>query len=200
MSQGLALLCSPRARGVSDTLATAFVAGAEAGGVSLRLAPLRDYNLAPCTACGACQKPPHQCVLATGQDGAESLFALLAAADFLLLAAPIHFYGLPAHAKAFVDRSQRFWATARNVRPPCRPAVAILVAGRPRGLRLFDGAKLTLSYFCRLHGFQLAEPRCLRGLDSPKDLAVRPEVTEAMYDWGRHWGQTWAERPPNFPA
>ena len=187
MRQGLALLCSPRANGVSDTLADAFIAGATAGGLTMRLAALRDYSIRPCTACGACQKPPHQCILAG--DGAEQLFAMLGRADFLLLAAPIHFYGLPAHAKSFIDRSQRFWAAGKIDTALRRPAAAILAAGRPRGLRLFDGARLTLNCFCQLHGFRLAEPRCLRGLDDREDLAARPQVTDAMYTWGYQWGK-----------
>ena len=105
MNQILALLCSPRPGGVSDSLARLFAEGAAEAGAEARLEPLRRYKIAPCIGCGACARPPHACVLARGDDQAEELFALFQAAPLVLLAAPIYFYPLPAFFKDFIDRS-----------------------------------------------------------------------------------------------
>ncbi len=190
MTQILALLCSPRPDGVSDSVARLFAEGAAGAGAGVRLEPLRRYAVAPCTGCGACSRPPHHCVLARGDDQAEELFALLRAAPLALLAAPAYFYALPARFKAFIDRGQRFWA-ARNGRSPLspKPVLAALVAGRPRGGQLFNGALLTLNYFLAPHNARIRDTRLLRGLDRPEDLWARPEVCDALRAWGRHWGQ-----------
>ncbi|MBQ3060532.1 MAG: flavodoxin family protein [Desulfovibrio sp.] len=189
----MALLCSPRPGGVSDALAGAFAMGMADAGLSMCSLALRDYRIAACTACGACSKPPHKCVLAHSEDQAEELFSYLSRASFLLVASPIHFYALPAHFKAFVDRAQRFWSaqiykaahTAAS-----RTAVALLAAGRPRGVRLFDGALLTLDYFCRTQNFKIQESLGFRALDTKKDLDARPQVLTCVrtkaHAWGRH--------------
>ena len=61
MNQILALLCSPRPGGVSDSLARLFAEGAAEAGAEARLEPLRRYKIAPCIGCGACEKkcPQH---------------------------------------------------------------------------------------------------------------------------------------------
>lgn len=197
MNQILAFLCSPRPGGVSDSLARLFAEGAAEAGAEARLEPLRRYKIAPCIGCGACARPPHACVLARGADQAEELFALFQAAPLVLLAAPIYFYALPAFFKGFIDRSQRFWAAraydhgprAGLPRPPVKPVLAALSAGRPRGGQLFTGALLTLKYFLAPQDARIQEKRLLRGLDTPEDLAARPAVCDALRAWGRHWAQ-----------
>ena len=196
MRQILALLCSPRPDGVSDSLARLFAEGAAEAGAGVRLEPLRRYAIAPCIGCGACARPPHNCVLARGDDQAEELFALFQAAPLALLAAPVYFYSLPARFKAFIDRGQRFWdarsssvAGAGDSRLSPKPVLAALAAGRPRGGQLFNGALLTLKYFLAPQNARIQDTRLLRGLDRPEDLWARPAVCDALRAWGRHWGE-----------
>lgn len=191
----LNLLCSPRSGGVSDSLASCFVQGAAQHGFILQSLALRDHRLAPCTACGVCDTSPYTCALDRADDDAADIFDRLMQAPMLFVAAPIHFYALPAYCKILIDRAQRFWMARERQRLSCtlRPAIALLVAGRPRGLRLFDGALLTLDCFCRILGFQLQEYRCFRALDNTTALAARPQVIEAVRSWGAVWGNRWAK-------
>ncbi len=202
MTQPVALLCSPRPEGVSDTLARLFAEGAAEAGADIRLVPLRDYPVAPCIGCGACAEPPHMCILsrATGtgaQDQAEELFDLLAAAPLVLLASPIYFYALPARFKALIDRGQRFWAARAHTRkacaalpqPPIKPVLVGLVAGRPRGNQLFSGSLLTLKYFLAPLNAGIRETRLLRGLEKPADIYRRPTVRNGLIAWGHDWGR-----------
>ncbi|MCI7568629.1 MAG: flavodoxin family protein [Desulfovibrio sp.] len=188
MPELLLLAASPRRDGTTDAMAHLFAAGAEDGGLSCRFLALRDIRIRPCRGCGRCAAPPHACPLSG--DDAERLFADIAAADLVFWAAPIYFYGLPAHAKGVLDRAQRFWhapvAAAR------RPAVAGLAAGRPRGEQLFTGATLGLRYFFPLLGRELTDTRCWRGMETPDDWRKcddgRPRAEEARL-WGRRWAQ-----------
>ncbi|MBO4300704.1 MAG: flavodoxin family protein [Desulfovibrio sp.] len=201
MKEAVILLCSPRAGGVSDTAARLFSQGLTDAGMPVRLLPLRDYNIAPCTACGACATPPHHCVLSDGQDAssetddAHLLFDAISSASLLLVASPIYFYHLPAHFKALVDRTQRFWERQHHTRrrlpeAECRPGLAILTAGRLKGHQLFTGALLSLRLFFAPLNISLRENRQLRGMETLANLKERPAVTAGLYAWGHDWGRT----------
>lgn len=184
----LALLCSPHANGVSDTVAGHIASGMTEAGLAVRMTPLRRYVIDSCRGCNVCASPPHACVLADSDD-AESLFALMQDASLLLISAPIYFYSLPAHCKAFIDRAQRFWSHAHMATRPPRQALVALTAGRSRGEQLFRGALLTLKYFLATQNMIIAESRQLRGLETVADLASRPALAHDLHAWGHAWGQ-----------
>lgn len=200
MNPALVLMCSPHADGVSDGLAHCFAEALADAGCPVCRVPLRAHPVLPCMGCGSCSRPPHACVLAP-RDAAEWLFSRFAEAPLVLVASPIFFYALPAGFKAWIDRGQRFWAAhAAQLRagdaqslpcttPAVKPVLAALAAGRPRGEELFSGALRTLSWFLRPLGARLVEDRVFRGLDRREDLKARPEVAEAMREWGRAWGE-----------
>jgi hypothetical protein len=159
---------------------------------------LRDYSITPCAGCLACSCPPHDCVLERhdgSPDRAEEIFSLLRNASALFIAAPIYFYALPAHFKALIDRSQRFWAAqesdvlSQGYEASAIPVIPALTAGRKRGRRLFTGAVLTLTYFTRAFGAALEKPLLLRGLDAPEEFLRRRAVCVAIENLGRHWGK-----------
>ncbi|GAB1409068.1 flavodoxin family protein [Desulfovibrionales bacterium] len=163
MTHPLILSLSPRAGGNSDT-AAAWFAAALASTPAVRY--LRDFSVLPCLGCGACSSTG-QCVRAA-QDQTEELFTALDQAPALVLTGPVYFYHLPAQAKAWIDRSQSRYMR-RQISPPLaqaqRPAVLVLVAGRPQGAKLCTGITRTLRYFLDIFGFTLEETLCLRGLD-----------------------------------
>ena len=169
-------LCSPRAGGNSDTAGLAFAEGLARSGLRAQVIALREHAVAPCRGCGACAGAAHRCPLDTAGDAARTLFAALDAAPLAAFAAPIYFYHVPALFKALIDRAQRRYeiraaAGEAGRTLPGRPAYPLLVAGRPQGERLFEGALLTLKYFLWPFGFVPAEPVLVRGLDGPGDLA-----------------------------
>lgn len=174
-SRPLVLACGPRARGNSDRAAELMAQGLAQAGAEPILMHLRDMRISPCLGCQRCSTSPgHGCVL-QGADQAEALFGLIMAASLVVFSSPIYFYHLPAGFKGFIDRAQRFYAArlagdAALTALPRRQALVCLVAGRPRGEKLFDGSLLTLRYFLWPFNVGLAEPLCLPGLDAPGDL------------------------------
>lgn len=167
MSYSLIVSLSPRKGGNSDAAAD-MLAGVVPG--PCRSIRLREYDITPCTGCGACARG-RGCVFAD-MDRVEELFALLDGAARLWLCAPVYFYHLPAHAKAWIDRAQSRYVFHRQIRPgrPRREARAVVIAGRPRGENLFGGILLTLRYFLDVFDYELVGQVLLRGLDAPGDL------------------------------
>jgi multimeric flavodoxin WrbA len=168
--------CSPRPGGNSDLAASLLRDTLAEEGRAARGLALRDVSLLPCVGCQSCTKNPEQgCVLA-GRDQADQLFAPLLHAPALYFCSPIYYYHVPAGFKAFIDRGQAFYARAQAGDPamrnlPRRTARAVLVAGRPRGEKLFEGSLLTLKYFLQPFNVTLGEPLLLRGQDAKGDLA-----------------------------
>ncbi|MHC1790355.1 NAD(P)H-dependent oxidoreductase [Solidesulfovibrio sp.] len=206
--QPVVFLCGPRAGGNSDTAGLAFADGLAKTGSNPRVLALRDHGVAPCRGCGACAGPGHRCPLDREGDAAAMLFAALDAAPLAAFAAPIYFYHVPALFKALIDRAQRRYeiraaavagaalagtpgtaATPGGHLPPDRPAYPLLVAGRPQGERLFEGALLTLKYFLWPFGFVLGRPCLLRGLDAPGDLAGNAEALAGLGEAGQAAGR-----------
>lgn len=172
---------SPRAGGNSDAAAD-LLADLVSGAV-LRL---RDFDVLPCTGCGACARTG-RCVLAS-EDRAEELFGHVEAASGLILTAPVYFYHLPAQAKAWIDRSQsRYLAREGGMRPrgSRRRAHAVLLAGRPRGERLFAGILSTLRYFLDVLDFDLVDTALARGVDAPGDVLANAEARRAVCELGQ---------------
>lgn len=166
---------SPRQGGNSDVAARAFAEGVREAGGEARVIALREYDLMPCRGCYGCRKDlGGRCVLPDAA-AALDLFRPLLEAPLLAFASPIFFYHLPAHAKAFIDRGQP-WYLRREageelmVNLPKRSAVPILVSGRPRGEKLFEGTLLTLKYFLMPFNVRLAKAVELRGYDDRHDL------------------------------
>jgi multimeric flavodoxin WrbA len=177
MNPPLIMSLSPRKCGNSDQAADFFARCLRGGSPILRL---RDHRVQPCTGCGACAGAG-VCRM-SGEDEADDLFALLDRSSGLVLTAPVYFYHLPSQAKAWIDRSQARYLARLAGRPPgpVRPAYVVLVAGRPRGEKLFDGILPTLRYFFDVLDFRLEGTALLRGLEDAGDFSGSGEALEAV--------------------
>ena len=171
------LLCaSPHKGGTTEKLARLLQKGL-ASHASVSRILLAGKSLAGCLHCGACKKDG-LCVL-QDRDECEAIFAAMRKASLVIWLSPVYFYGLPAQAKALVDRSQRFYEAAMACHAkdaPVRPrALAFLVAGRTRGKHLFTGSHLALRYFFAALGLDFAGSLALRGLEEPADMGPEEE-------------------------
>ena len=160
--------CSPRKGGNSD-------AAAEAARLSLpvpaNIVRVADAAVAPCQSCGYCLLHPGQCAIDGQGDGAAEIFERMAGASLTIAVCPVYFYHVPAQAKAWIDRSQRYWALPACRKPAKGKAMtAIFVAARQNGEKLFDGASLTLRYMAQNMGMEWIPPLCLRGADGNDSL------------------------------
>jgi multimeric flavodoxin WrbA len=121
-------------------------------------------------------------------DGSAPLLRALSLAPSICLVAPIFFYHLPSPLKALLDRTQPFWLRRGTESFPPRTCRVILIAGRSRGKKLFEGSLLTLRYALKSLNIRLADPLLLRGLESPGDLLSSLAAVQAVLDYGRQAG------------
>ena len=101
-------------------------------------------------------------------------------ASLVLWLSPVYFYGLPAQAKALIDRSQRFYESracehSKAANAPCPRALSLFVSGRRKGDMLFAGSHLALKYFFAALGIPYAGSLALRGLEAPSDIGAEAE-------------------------
>ncbi|MDR2076723.1 MAG: NAD(P)H-dependent oxidoreductase [Desulfovibrio sp.] len=188
----LILACSPRPGGNCDDAADLFAQALGQGPgfpAPLPVTRLRSFRIAPCLACSACAQPDPSLAWGCPQsarDDSAPLLRALAEAPALCLIAPVFFYHLPSPLKALLDRTQPFWL--RKTPFPPRICRVILIAGRPRGKKLFAGSLLTLRYALISLNIRLADPLLLRGLEAPGDLISSRSASQAVLDYGRQAG------------
>ncbi len=161
--------CSPRKNGNSDCAARILQESLSMPSLISRVA---DAGIRPCLSCGHCRDHPGTCPLDASGDGAGQLFSLLGQASLGIVVSPVYFYHLPAQAKAWIDRCQRFWFWDPGKKPLGTTVLtAVLLAARPSGEKLFEGAERTLRYMARVCGMDWIPALCLYGLDGPGALA-----------------------------
>jgi len=143
----LGLQGSPRLKGNSALLLTAFLDEAARLGARTELVNVAKKNITPCQECGTCERKGF-CPM---DDDMQELYPLLRQADIIAMATPIFFYGPTAQMKAVIDRSQALWSRkyALGLEDPGRKwrQGYLLAVGATRGKNLFEGTILTAKYF-----------------------------------------------------
>jgi len=160
----LGLGFSPRKGGNSDQILKWALEGARKAGAETKALHVRDYRVKPCTNCSECDEDGI-CVL---KDDFSKLSKQIDAADLLVIASPIYFLGVPAHAKAMIDRFQSYWVRKFLLDKPLprddRPALLLLVAGSDKK-DVFECSKRSINAFLRVAGFKLCEHKFFGGMD-----------------------------------
>ena len=182
---------SPREGGNTAILLNRVLDGIREAGGDADLLHLARLRIAPCAACDFCKSAP-RCAI---EDDMAGLYEKLAAARHVIIGSPIYFYGLPAQAKAVVDRCQFFWNRRRSI-----PGAGDVPESRPRryghfvgvaathGERCFDGARLTLRALFSVLGLEWTDELLVRGVDERGAAAERPEALAAAFELGRRAG------------
>lgn len=178
--------CSPRKGGNSDCAASLIARTLPGPSQILRVA---DASVRPCIACGVCDSMPGRCTQdgytvqptfpsapLPPMDGAKTLFAAMAAGPVSFIVSPIYFYHIPAQAKAWVDRAQRFWAMKGETPLKGKAMACVFIAARSQGERLFEGAEISLRWMAKTLGMEWCEPLRLYGLEGPSALADSQEL------------------------
>ncbi|WP_320172270.1 flavodoxin family protein [Maridesulfovibrio sp.] len=181
--------CSHHRGGNSDHAAALFLEGIRSAGGDAELVRIGDMDFRHCTGCLKCRKAEgNRCIFAN-DDGAQELYEKIMHAPFTFFSSPIYFYHLPSRLKTFIDRGQwAFEAAQASSGPvatlPVRPAYACLLAGRPKGAKLFEGAELTLKFFLRFFRAELQPAITFRGIDLPGDLQKSPADCSVLLEAG----------------
>lgn len=97
----LVISTSPRKGGNSETLADAFIRGAEEAGNQVEKVCLYDKTIGFCKGCLACLKS-HRCV---NHDDADIIAQKMRQADVLVFATPIYYYEMCGQMKTMLDRA-----------------------------------------------------------------------------------------------
>jgi len=92
---------SPRKGGNSETLADAFIRGAEEAGNRVEKVCLYDKAIGFCKGCLACLNS-HRCVI---RDDADTIAQKMKDADVLVFATPIYYYEMCGQMKTMLDRA-----------------------------------------------------------------------------------------------
>jgi len=176
--QVLAFIGSPRKKGNTETLLEAVRRGVVRAGGQVETIRLCELKINPCTGCGGCDRTG----VCVQEDDMTQLYGKIIAADRVVVASPIYFYGITAQAKAFVDRCQALWCRKYLLTQhgewrddPQRRGFFVSVAGT-KGARVFDGAILTLKYGFDAMGFHYGGDFLVKRIDSLGDMAKHPDT------------------------
>jgi multimeric flavodoxin WrbA len=145
----LGISTSPRENSNSDILLRKTLSGASAAGAEAEYLRLCKFNIAPCSACGACYTTG-ECPVG---DDFQAVLPKILAADRIIFATPIFFMSVCAQAKILIDRCQCLWATKYILKRPIigpreisRLAMVIAVGGK-KGGKAFDCIRLMMKYY-----------------------------------------------------
>ena len=146
----IGFLGSPRRGGNTEILLDRALMGAAETGAEVEKIPLCEYDISGCIECNDCMETGF-CTIGDDMDG---IYEAIERADRIIFASPMFFMGVPAQAKAVIDRCQCYWAQKYVLKQefPRQPGLperygSFIGVGGTRGSNLFDGTILTLKYF-----------------------------------------------------
>lgn len=114
----IVLTGSPRKNGNSDILATQFIRGVEENHQEVIRFDAAFKQVHPCVACNTCRMKGGPCVF---QDDFAQISQEIIAADMVVFASPIYYFGISAQLKAVIDR---FYSINEQI---CKPKQAVLL-------------------------------------------------------------------------
>ncbi len=171
----LGLMGSPRKKGNTDLLLSAFLEGAQKQGTEVIKIDVAFKNIMPCQGCRFCEKKGF---CRQQDDDMGEIYHLLRRADLVVLATPIFFYGPTAQLKALIDRTQALWSrkyTFKLTDPKAKFRKGFLLAvGATKGKELFNGTNLIAKYFFDAIGARFEGALGFRQIESPGDITRHP--------------------------
>ena len=167
----LGLQGSPRKKGSTDYLLTAFFQEMEKYGVHRKVVDVCRRNITPCKGCGYCEK--HGVCVTKDDDMAREMYSLVREADVIVAATPIYFYHGSAQLKGFIDRCQTLWSRKYRYRlkdPGHRIRKGFLLSqAATKGANLFEGLEVTMRYFFDALNAEYAGGLTFRSIENPDD-------------------------------
>ena len=107
----LAICCSPRKKGNTETLLNEALAAAKKEGAEVELFTVAGKTIGPCTACNACREEG----ICSQKDDMQPLYDKMLAADGIIFGTPVYFYNMTAQCKTVMDRSIALNHPGRNL-------------------------------------------------------------------------------------
>lgn len=170
---------SPRRKGNTSFLLSAFMDQAQKLGAKTEIVEVDKKNILPCKEFLVCEKKGF-CPIE--DDMKDEIYPLLWKADIIVTATPIFFYNTPAQLKALIDRCQTLWARKYKLKleDPGRKwrRGFLLAVGATRGKNLFEGVQLTIKYFLDAIGASFDGNLSYRQIENPGDMKKHPTVVK----------------------
>lgn len=179
----LGIMGSPRLGGNTDLLLDQAIKGAQSTGAQVEKIILDRLEIAPCKEIYTCLKDG-DCAL---RDDMTGIYPKILEADTIIIATPIFFYTVSAQLMAFISRCQAFWSrkyVLKNLDIPLKRG-AFIGVGATKGIRLFEGPKLTIKYFFQAINAEYKEELLIRGVDKKGEIKDHPEHLAAAFDLGK---------------
>ena len=175
--QVLVLSTSPRKGGNSDMLADELVRGAREAGHHVEKLSLRDKTIGFCKGCLACQSTG-RCVI---QDDGDAIAQAMGAADVLVFATPIYYYGMCGQMKTMLDRANPLFPSDYRFRD-----IYLLAAAAEEDGHTVDGAVTGLEgWISCFEQARLAGTVFAGGVTSVGDIQGHAALKQA-YELGKH--------------
>ncbi len=179
---------SPRKGGNSDRLLNEALEGAKSAGAEVSHLRCSDLDIQGCMECGECDQTG-ECVI---EDDMQSVYKDLVAADVVILAAPMFFYGVPSQAKALIDRCQALWSKRMLEKSPEQRKKYhggggyFIGVGATKGKNLFEGSELVAKYFFDALDMSYEGGVFLRAVEKAGDVEKFPDVMKEARELGRN--------------
>lgn len=186
-SNVMALYGSPRQGGNTEILLDEFLRGAASEGASVDRLYIHDAAISPCRGCEACFQNG-RCIIT---DDMEQIYPRLLAADIVVLASPIFFYGVAGGTKVLIDRTQALWGRKYVLNDPAlgkegkKRMGFFISAGGTKGPKMFEGAVMTVKYFFDAFNVQYAGELLVRQVDAKGDVLKQPQALAEASTAGR---------------
>lgn len=179
----LGLQGSPRLKGNTNYLLSAFMKEAKKFGVQTQIVQVCKKHIEPCKEYIVCEKKGF-CPI--DDDMKHEIYPLLREADVVVAATPVFFYNATAQLKALIDRSQTLWARRYRLNlndPGSKMRRGFLLAvGATKGKNLFEGLHLTAKYFFDAINASYAGSLTYRQIEHPGDMQKHPSVEKDVSD------------------
>jgi len=162
---------SPRKKGNTDILLSAFMESAQLCGVETQVINVYQEKIAPCIECSICEKNG---ICSINDEMQNEIYPLIRRADLVVLASPIFFYNVTAPTKALIDRTQTFWSRKYRLKmddPRRKIRKGFLMAiGATKGKNLFNGTLATTKYFFDAIGATSVGELTYKQIEFPGDI------------------------------
>ncbi|MDP8257384.1 MAG: NAD(P)H-dependent oxidoreductase [Candidatus Alcyoniella australis] len=178
----IGLAASPRKGGNSERLLDELLNGASRAGAKVEKINLAQIEMHPCKACDRCRLGD-DCEI---RDELYELIPRLRDTQTVVLASPIHFYALSAHAQILISRVQRMWSQKylRKAGDQGTGRGVLIAVGATRGPRLFDGVLHTARYFFDPLNKSFEHKLLVSGMEDPDAVAADSELLTQAQELG----------------
>jgi multimeric flavodoxin WrbA len=174
---------SPRIGGNTDLLLDEALKGAQSAGAETEKINVDRLKITACKEIYHCLEDG-TCPL---KDDMTGLYDKIIAADAIIIATPIFFYTVSAQLLAFISRCQALWSrkyVLKNMDIPVKRG-AFIAVGATKGANLFEGPKLTISYFFKAINAEKKEELLIRSVDKKGEIKEHPDYLAQAFELGK---------------